>query len=159
MNRQAIGESARRSTWVIADIMLVDRAIARRAHQVTTCEQAHQKQSGGSMDTKRVPVHLRRALLALLAAALFTSVACAADPVSENPSAQAEEFERQAADLRANAEKHEKMAKMHRASAGPAKMKHDSIARHCDRIAENLRRAAKESDELAATYRDLAKSP
>jgi hypothetical protein len=49
------------------------------------------------------------------------------------------------------------MAKMHRGGAGSSKMNHEGIVRHCEKIAQNLRAAAQESDALAATLRESAK--
>ena len=59
-------------------------------------------------------------------------------------------------DLRAKADKHAKLAKMHDAGSGGSKTAHASIAQHCEKIAANLRTAADESEALAATYSDLA---
>ena len=55
-----------------------------------------------------------------------------------------------------DADKHEKTAKMHKAGAGSSKTAHQSIASHCERLAEQLRSAAEESDAIAAAYRSLA---
>jgi len=98
----------------------------------------------------------RGLLFAIIAAAMLAPAVYAADAATDDPAAQAATFEKQAADLRASADRHEKIAKMHRAGAGPSKMQHESIARHCERIAKNLREAAKESDALTASYRSLA---
>jgi hypothetical protein len=65
-------------------------------------------------------------------------------------------YAKQAADLRANADKHAKIAQMHRSGAGPSKMSHESIAAHCEQLAAKLRAAADESDAIAAAYRSLA---
>ena len=100
--------------------------------------------------------HLRRLAIAALAAAILTSAIQAAEPASEDPAAQAAMYAKEAADLRASADKHAKVAKMHRSGAGPSKMSHQSIAEHCERLAEKLRAAADESDALAETYRNLA---
>ena len=94
-------------------------------------------------------------LVAMVATLLVTSAGYAADLPSEDPAAQAATFEKQAADLRARADRHEKLAKKHRAGAGPSKLQHESIANHCERIAANLRAAADESEALAASYRDI----
>ena len=91
--------------------------------------------------------------LAVAATALLGVVASAAEPAQESPAAVVATLEKQAADLRATADKHENMAKMHRGGAGSSKVNHDSIARHCDAIAKKLRAAAKESEALAAEYR------
>jgi hypothetical protein len=45
---------------------------------------------------------------------------------------------------------------MHKAGAGGPKTAHESIANHCERLAEQLRSAAEESDAIAAEYRSLA---
>jgi hypothetical protein len=49
------------------------------------------------------------------------------------------------------------MAKMHMGGAGSSKVNHDSIVRHCDKIAKDLRAAAQESDDLAKELRANAK--
>ena len=59
-------------------------------------------------------------------------------------------YEKQAVELRARADKHDKMAQMHMGGAGSQKTNHESIVRHCENIAKNLRAAADESDALAA---------
>jgi hypothetical protein len=99
---------------------------------------------------------LRRAVIAALAATMLISAVQAAEPASEDPAAQAATYAKEAADLRASADKHAKIAKMHRSGAGPSKISHQSIAEHCERLAEKLRAAADESDAIAATYRGLA---
>ena len=101
----------------------------------------------------------QRVLLALVAAAVLVSSVYAAEPATEDPTAQAATYEKQATDLRASAAKHEQLAKLHRAGGGSSKTQHESIANHCDLIAKNLRAAADESDALAATYRGLAPKP
>ena len=58
-------------------------------------------------------------------------------------------YEKQAVELRARADKHDKMAQMHKGGAGSQKTNHESIVRHCENIAKNLRAAADESDALA----------
>lgn len=86
---------------------------------------------------------------AVLAAGLLGAVAFAADTSAEAMPTAAT-YEKQAADLRASADRHEKMGQMHKAGAGSQKVNHESIARHCEKIAKNLRAAADESDALAA---------
>ena len=101
-----------------------------------------------------VPSGIKKGLvLGMIAAAMMSSVAFAADAPADDPSAQAATYEKQAVELRASADRHEKMAKMHMAGAGSSKVNHESIVRHCDKIAENLRAAAKESDDLAKDLR------
>lgn len=95
-------------------------------------------------------------LLGILAAAMLGSAAFAADAPAD-PAALATTYEKQAADLRASADKHDSMAKMHRGGAGSSKVNHEGIVRHCEKISQNLRAAAKESDALAATLRESAK--
>ena len=95
--------------------------------------------------------------LGIATAVLMGTVASATEP-TQDPAANAATLDKQAADLRATAAKHESMAKAHRGGAGSPKMNHEGMARHCDEIAKNLRAAAKESEELAAEYRkDAAK--
>lgn len=96
-------------------------------------------------------------LLGLLATAMMSSAAYAADTAAEDPTALAATYEKQAADFRATADKHENMSKMHRGGAGSSKVNHESIVSHCNEIVKNLRAAAKESDALAAEYRNSAK--
>jgi Mg-chelatase subunit ChlI len=96
-------------------------------------------------------------LLGLVAALWLVSAVRAADTASEDPTALAAQYTQQAADLRAKADKHAKLAKMHDAgSVSSSKTAHASIAQHCEKIAANLRAAADESDALAATYSELA---
>jgi hypothetical protein len=83
----------------------------------------------------------------------LASAAWAGEASADDPVAMAQTYEKQAAELRAKADKHESMAKMHRGGAGSAKINHENVARHCQKIAENLRSAAQESDALAATLR------
>ena len=94
--------------------------------------------------------------LAILSLAIVFSALQAAETTSEDPAAQAAAYSAKAADLRADADKHEKTAKMHKAGAGSSKTAHQSIASHCERLAEELRSAAEESDAIAAAYRSLA---
>ena len=98
----------------------------------------------------------RTLALALAAATMLAGNAYTAEPVAEDPAAVAATLDRQAADLRATAAKHENMAMMHRGGAGAPKMNHEGIAKHCDKIAKDLRSAAKESEDLAAEYRKEA---
>ena len=109
------------------------------------------------MNRSIVSVPLRGLLAALLAVLLLSSQAYAVEPSSDDPAVLAATYSKQAADLRADAEKHANIARMHRGGAGTGKTAHESIAKHCERIAENLRAAAAESDALAAQYRELAK--
>lgn len=96
-------------------------------------------------------------LLSMVAAAMLGSVAFAADAPADDPAALAATYEKQAAELRASADRHDNMAKLHKGGAGSSKVNHDGIVRHCEKIAQNLRAAAKESDALAATLRESAK--
>jgi hypothetical protein len=93
----------------------------------------------------------------MLAAAALAVAAYAGDAPADDPAAMAQNYDKQAAELRAKAEKHESMAKAHRGGAGSQKMNHESVARHCDKIAANLRSAADESAALAAELRAGAK--
>jgi hypothetical protein len=96
-------------------------------------------------------------MLAFAAMAMLGSAAYAAEPaVVEDPAALAASFEKQAVELRASAEKHDKMAQAHRGGAGSSKVNHEGIVQHCKGIAENLRAAARESDAAAAEYRKAA---
>jgi hypothetical protein len=84
--------------------------------------------------------------IAMLAVGSLSVCANAAD--TDAPTAST--YEKQAVELRARADKHDKMAQMHKAGAGSQKTNHESIVRHCENIAKNLRAAADESDALAA---------
>ena len=96
-------------------------------------------------------------LIGMVAAAMLGPAALAAEPAAADPAALASTYEKQAADLRALADRHDHMGKMHKGGAGSSKMNHDNVVRHCDKIAQDLRAAAKESDALATTLRDSAK--
>jgi hypothetical protein len=101
-----------------------------------------------------VPTGIKKGLvLGMIAAAMLGTAVYAADAPAEDPAALAATYEKQAADLRASADKHENMAKMHKGGAGSSKVNHESIVRHCDKIAEALRAAAQESDALAKDLR------
>jgi hypothetical protein len=111
------------------------------------------------MRTSDAPSGIRKILvLGMIAAAMLGGAASAADGPADDPAALASTYEKQAADLRASADKHEKMARMHMGGAGSSKVNHESIVRHCDKIAENLRAAAKESDDLAKDLRATEKN-
>jgi hypothetical protein len=85
-------------------------------------------------------------IAALLAASLVGSSAFATDTTAPTSAAYAE----QATEFRASAERHEKMAQIHKAGgAGSQKSSHENIVRHCEKIAKDLRAAADESDALA----------
>jgi hypothetical protein len=88
---------------------------------------------------------------------MLSAAVYAGDTAAEDPATLAATYEKQAADFRATAEKHENMAKMHRGGAGSSKVNHEGIVNHCNQIAKNLREAAKESDALAAELRSNAK--
>lgn len=92
-------------------------------------------------------------ILGMIATAMMSSAVYATDAPADDPAALAATYEKQAVELRARADRHENMARMHRGGAGSSKMNHDSIVRHCDKIAENLRAAAQESDDLAKELR------
>ena len=109
---------------------------------------------------KRSILHVQRSIAVALATAMLMGAAAhAAEPAAENPAELAATFEKQAADFRAMAERHENMAKMHHAGAGNPKMNHESMVRHCSKIAEDLRAAAKESEAAAAEARKSAQKP
>ena len=92
-------------------------------------------------------------MLGMIAAVMMSTAVYAADAPADDPATLAATYEKQAADLRASADKHENMAKMHKGGTGSSKMNHESVVLHCDKIAENLRAAAKESDDLAKDLR------
>jgi hypothetical protein len=110
------------------------------------------------MRTLVAPSGIKKALvLGMIAAAMSGTAVYATDAPAEDPAALAADYEKQAADLRASADKHQNMARMHKGGAGSSKMNHESIVRHCDKIAESLRAAAAESDALAKELRSSAK--
>jgi hypothetical protein len=86
-------------------------------------------------------------VMAMLAISSLGAGAFAADT---DAALTASTYEKQAVELRAKADKHDKMAQMHKGGAGSQKTNHESIVRHCENIAKNLRAAADESDALAA---------
>jgi len=90
-------------------------------------------------------------------AVMMSTAVYAADAPADDPASLAATYEKQAADLRASADKHESMAKMHKNGAGSSKVNHERIVRHCDKIAEDLRAAAQASDALAKDLRTNAK--
>jgi len=96
-------------------------------------------------------------VLGMLTAVMIGSASYAADASTDDPTALAATYEKQAVDLRATAAKHDTMASMHHTGAGSSKANHESIERHCKEIAKNLRAAADESDALAADLRKSAK--
>jgi hypothetical protein len=102
-------------------------------------------------------IKTRAVVVGMIAAAMLGSAVYAANPPAEDPAALATTYEKQAADLRASADRHENMARMHKAGAGSSKVNHESIVRHCDKIAEDLRAAAQESDALAKDLRSTDK--
>jgi hypothetical protein len=95
----------------------------------------------------------QRLVVAVMAGALMGASVYAADTPQNHPVATATSLEKQAAEYRAAADRHEKMGQMHQAGAGSSKVNHDSIVKHCETIAKNLRAAADESEALAAEYR------
>jgi hypothetical protein len=88
--------------------------------------------------------------VAMLALGSVGAIGMAADADAAPTAAT---YEKQAVELRARAEKHDKMAQMHKGGAGSQKTNHESIVRHCENIAKNLRAAADESDALAAALK------
>ena len=93
-------------------------------------------------------------LIAVLAMGALGANAYAADTEAA-PTAST--YEKQAVELRARADKHDKMAQMHKGGAGSQKVNHESIVRHCENIAKNLRAAADESDALATELKAASK--
>ena len=95
-------------------------------------------------------------ILGLVSAVMLSAAVYAADTATEDPAVLAATYEKQAADFRATADKHDAMAKAHRGGAGSSKVNHEGIVQHCNAIAKDLREAAKESEALAAEYRKEA---
>lgn len=99
----------------------------------------------------------RSTLMGLVVALSLVVPVMAAEPLTENPTAMAAQYTKQAADLRASASNHAKQAKLHRMGmGGSSKTSHEAIAVHCDNIAASLNAAAAETEALAATYKKLA---
>lgn len=99
----------------------------------------------------------RSMLLGGIVACALVAPAVAAEQSLEDPAALATQYAAQAADLRASAAQHAKIAKMHRTGmAGSSKTSHESIANHCEKIAASLNDAAVEADALAAEYKKAA---
>lgn len=96
-------------------------------------------------------------ILAMIATTMMSTAVYATDAPAEDPAALAATYEKEAVELRARADRHENMAKMHMGGAGSSKAQHDSIVHHCDKIAKDLRAAAQESDDLAKELREKAK--
>jgi hypothetical protein len=109
------------------------------------------------MSTTRSMAGLRALLAAVVAFAMLGSVIASAAESTEDPAALAATYDKQAAEFRADAERHAQIARAHKAGAGSPKTAHDSIAQHCEHLAEILNAAAKESEALAEDYRALAK--
>jgi hypothetical protein len=94
---------------------------------------------------------------ATAAAAMLGAIAHAADAAADDPATQIVTLEKQAADYRISADRHDQMAQVHRAGGGSSKAGHESVVQHWA-IAKDLRAAADESEALAAVYRkDIAK--
>jgi hypothetical protein len=111
--------------------------------------------NGGPMKNSTRSFH-KYTLLACVAAAMLAATAYSAEPAREDSVAIATSLEKQAAEFRALADKHDNMAKMHRGGAGSSKANHEGIVQHCNSISEDLRAAANESEKLAAEYRKEA---
>ena len=99
---------------------------------------------------------MKKIAMAVAATALLAGAGYAGDAPKDDPAAIAATYEKQAAEYRASADKHDNIAKMHRGGTGSAKMSHESVVRHCQELAKNLRAAAAESEALAAEYRKQA---
>jgi hypothetical protein len=99
----------------------------------------------------------RGIILSMVAAVMMSAAAHAADAPADDPATLAATYEKQAADLRASADRHEHMARMHKGGTGSSKMNHENVVRHCDKIAASLRDAAQESDALAKDLRTKPK--
>ena len=96
------------------------------------------------------------ATLVLLLGATTTVVAATEAPaMTESHATQAQFYTQQAADFRKKAESHRQQAKH---DHGKSNSTHASMVNHCNRIADSLDAAAKDSDALAAEHRELEKS-
>lgn len=98
----------------------------------------------------------RNFVLGFVAATMLAAATYAAEPTAQDPAALAAQYDKQAAELRASAEKHEKMGSMHQGGAGSTKVNHENVVKHCQAIAKELRAAADESAALAEEYRKAA---
>jgi hypothetical protein len=95
-------------------------------------------------------MNTRQRVSRIIAALVATSLIGAVTLAKDTPAASSAAYTQQAAELRADAVRHDKMAQMHKAGAGSQKVNHENIVRHCEKIAGDLRAAADESDALAA---------
>ena len=95
-----------------------------------------------------------RAVFAAAVAAAILMAAAPAIQAADDPATLAQTYEKQAADLRASAERHLAAAKV---PQGRRQSTRTTIAKHCEAIAKSLQDAAAESEALADTYRELAK--
>jgi len=94
---------------------------------------------------------------AVFAAAIATAILMSAAPAiqaADDPATLAQTYEKQAAELRASAERHLAAAKVPQGRRQSTRL---TIAKHCEAIAKSLQEAAAESEALAATYRQLAR--
>jgi hypothetical protein len=71
--------------------------------------------------------------------------------------ALAARYEAEAKDLLAQADRHERMGRRYEGLELGAKG--PKFARHCTKLTENLRAAARENQDLAALHRELAAVP
>lgn len=95
----------------------------------------------------------RRAIIALsTAAVLFSATSGLCQAAEQRADADvATEYESEARQLREKAQAHSKMAKLYRARTPPkGSGSYQSIAKHCDKLAQYYEDAAKEAEAVAA---------
>ncbi|MGB8326354.1 MAG: hypothetical protein WCE48_02115 [Steroidobacteraceae bacterium] len=94
-------------------------------------------------------------LLSLGATSPAVAQAASAAP-AEDHAALALSYTREAAELKQKSDEHRNQAKLHRTTVGKSDAAHQSMAIHCNRLADSLAAAAKESEKLAALHTKLA---
>ncbi|MEO8061617.1 MAG: hypothetical protein ABI821_02605 [Pseudomonadota bacterium] len=104
------------------------------------------------INTKHMLATSCATLVLLFGGASMVSAATEAPAMTEDHATQAQFYTQQAADFRKKAESHRQQAKQ---DHGKSNSNHASMANHCNRIADSLEAAAKDSDELAAQHREL----
>ena len=104
------------------------------------------------INSKHVLASTCASLVLLLGGASAVAAATQAPAMTADHATQAQFYTQQAADFRKTAESHRQQAKQ---DHGKSNSTHASMASHCNRIADSLEAAAKDSDALAAQHREL----
>jgi DNA anti-recombination protein RmuC len=103
------------------------------------------------INTKHMLASTCAAVVLLLGGTSTVVAATEAPAMTADHATQAQFYTQQAADFRKTAESHRQQAKQ---DHGKSNSSHASMANHCNRIADSLEAAAKDSDALAAQHRD-----